>query len=183
MRVLVLALCATCLVVSRPSGAQEVEAYDAVATWYALPGKLMAGGGLFQSDTVVIAARDRERHPLASCVRLVNPEKSIVVVSHIQDRMPAKSNRHVLLPEYRAVETMTRGGTKIVIKKTVVKTKANFDLSPGAVRALGLNPLQGVFKIRVESCTTATKKVAGSLRGAFSFYVFCDLILCSARVW
>ena len=172
MRVLVLALCATCLVVSRPSEAQEVEAYDAVATWYALPGKLMASGGLFRSDTVVIAARDRERHPLASCVRLVNPERNMVVVSHIQDRMPVKSNRYVLLPEHRAVETMTPRGTKVVIKKMVVKTKANFDLSPGAVRALGFDPLQGVFKIRVESCTTATKKVAGSLRGAFLFMCF-----------
>jgi DNA polymerase-3 subunit alpha len=58
-----------------------------------------------------------------------------------------------------------KSGTKFVVEMAVVKTIATFDLSPGAVQALGLDPLRGVFRIRVETCTTAAKKVARAPSG------------------
>ncbi len=165
MRVVVLVLCASLCVLSHHCEAQEVSAYDAVATWYSLPGKNTAKGTAFMPKDVVIAARDRNIHPLGACVRLVNLDKRKSIEGLITDRMPKHSNRYVLLRESKHVEKKTKGGTKFVVEMVVVKTTATFDLSPGAVQALGLDPMQGVFKIRVETCTTATTKVAQAPSG------------------
>ncbi len=165
MRVVVLALCASLCVFTHHCEAQEVSAYDAVATWYSLPGKNTATGNVFKPKDVVIAARNGEIHPLGACVRLVNLDNRKSIEGPITDRMPKHSNRYVFLRVPKQVEKKTKSGTKFVVEMAVVKTIATFDLSPGAVQALGLDPLRGVFRIRVETCTTAAKKVARAPSG------------------